>query len=152
MDQLGAIIQSNDRGYSLMWSCNVWVSFVNSLIHLNETYQSWVIIGWGMLGIAWAFKELWVLGRSLVWYQNVTDFMSGIIRPSCWVCLKGDTIGILHDWPFVRITSRNTHGSPVSAGSRWLLFVPSSHLFYALASMISYFLKRTLKSSSLLWW
>ena len=43
--------------------------------------------------------------------------------------LGGDTSGILHDWPFVRITSRNTHGSPVSTGSRWLLFVPSSHLF-----------------------
>ena len=140
----------NDLRYSLIWICDAWMSFVNSLIHLKETYQSWVIIGWGIPGSARAFKELWVLGKSLAWHQNVTDFMSGIIRLSCWVCLKGDTIGILHDWPFVRITSRNTHGSPVSAGSRWLLFVPSSHLSQLFSSMISYFFKSTLKISSLL--
>ena len=72
-----------------MWSYSAWVSCVNSLIHLNETYQNWVIIGWGILGIAWAFKEPGALGRSLAWHQNLTSFISGIIRLSCWVCFEG---------------------------------------------------------------
>ena len=53
----------NDLRYSLIWICDAWMSFVNSLIHLKETYQSWVIIGWGIPGSARAFKELWVLGK-----------------------------------------------------------------------------------------
>ena len=33
------------------------MSFVNSLIHLKETYQSWVIIGWGILGVREPLKS-----------------------------------------------------------------------------------------------
>ena len=151
MDQLRAIIQLNDLGYSLIWICDAWVSFVNSLIHLNETYQSWVIIGWGILGIAWAFKEPWVLGRSLVWYQKVTNFMSGIIRLSCWVCLAGTPVVSFTTGPLSELpagTHMGLRSQPVLDGCFLCLLL----IFFMLWRMISYIKNRTRKNSSLLCW
>ena len=51
----------------------------------------------------------------------------------------------LHNFNAKTRRNTHTHGSPVSAGSRWLLFVPSSHLSQVFSSMISYFFKSTLK-------
>ena len=42
---LGQSFNQMILGYSLMWSYSAWVSFVNGRIHLNETYQNWVIVG-----------------------------------------------------------------------------------------------------------
>ena len=58
-----------------------------------------VLSGWGIPGVALAFKERWA-----AWKKS--GLVPECYQISCGVCSGGDAVCIRHDWAFVRITSR----------------------------------------------
>ena len=66
MDQLWEIILKRMTiGYTSIWISNTWVCYDTWVWYTSKRHirDAWVLSGWGMPGIALAFKQHWVIGE-----------------------------------------------------------------------------------------